>query len=165
VVDGKISVLLHHPDFATAARILEAMESQFNGIEAQVMDPGQIVVTIPTEFADNPAGFIAQAELIAVIPDIKGKVIVDPNSGVVVMGQGVRIAPVAVSVRGAKIMIGSEDPYAGNLEREQFAFEETSTVDELVSLLQTIGITTDNIIEILEAIDRAGALYGVLEIL
>jgi flagellar basal body P-ring protein FlgI len=62
-------------------------------------------------------------------------------------------------------MIGSEDPFAGDLEREQFAFEETSTVDELVSLLQTLGITTDNIIEILEAIDRAGALYGSLEIL
>jgi flagellar P-ring protein precursor FlgI len=165
VVDGKVSILLHNPDFATAGRILEALQTQFNGVEAQVLDPSQIVVTIPTEFASNPASFIAQAEQITVIPDVKGKVIVDPNSGVVVMGQGVRIAPVAVSVRGAKIMIGSEDPFAGDLEREQFAFEETSTVDELVSLLQTLGITTDNIIEILEAIDRAGALYGSLEIL
>jgi flagellar basal body P-ring protein FlgI len=39
------------------------------------------------------------------------------------------------------------------------------TVDELVTLLQATGLESDTIIEILKAIERAGALYGRLVIM
>jgi flagellar basal body P-ring protein FlgI len=38
-------------------------------------------------------------------------------------------------------------------------------VEEFVDLLREIGVDTEGLIEILQAIDHAGALYGRLEVM
>ena len=45
---------------------------------------------------------------------------------------------------------------------QHFLIEETTTVEDLVQTLRTIGVETETIIHIIKAIDKAGSLYGTL---
>ena len=83
-----------------------------------------------------------------------------------VVGRNVKIGEVAVTYRGTKIEIGTRMSRRSNDDsREIIAFPDIPTVDELVELLQAAGLKADNIIEILKAIEQAGALYGRLIIM
>ena len=50
-------------------------------------------------------------------------------------------------------------------EKQHFVFEESTTVEALVDTLRAIGLGTEAIIPIIQAIDRAGALFGKLVIM
>ena len=80
------------------------------------------------------------------------------------MGKDVKIGKVAVSYKGDNISVGGGLGFAGET-KEQFVLDEFTTVDQLIELMQELGLKTDVIIEVIKAIERAGALYGRLEIM
>lgn len=170
VNNSSVSFLLNNPDFSTASEIGKALKAAFPQGKVEVVDSGRIAVTLPEGQNANAVDFISQAENLKVVPDFSARVVVNRASGVVVAGRFVKIAKVAVSVKGAKVTIGSVDkaattPSSKNKTSEQFVLEESSTVEDLVTTLQRIGLDTDTVIEVLKAVDRAGALYGTLEVL
>ena len=177
--DGVVSILLRNPDFVTASAVAEALQEHFPDITLAATDPSRIEVRIPESRRSNPVGFVAELESVEVIPDPSGKVVIDSASGVIIFGEQVRIGKVAVSYRevtvnvgvlpGAYASFGSMAGAAGSSapggSEQSFAFGETTTVEELVDTLKTVGLGTDAIIPIIQAIDRAGALYGRLVIM
>lgn len=158
-ISNEVVFLLHRPDFSTAQAIGEALRSAFSGAEIEVSDPGRVVWKIAGE--GNPMADIAKAETLLVNADAGARIVVSRQTGVVVMGHGVRVAPATVSVRGAKITIGSSSRDTS----EQAGLSATASVEDLVTLLQGLGLGTDMVIDVLEALSRAGALYGTLEVL
>ncbi|MFP4179790.1 MAG: flagellar basal body P-ring protein FlgI, partial [Spirochaetaceae bacterium] len=57
-------------------------------------------------------------------------------------------------------------PSSGNGGDEgAFLLESTTSVGDLVSILKEAGLPIDDIIEIVKTIERAGALYGSLEVM
>lgn len=155
-IQSEIVFLLHRPDFSTAQKIVEALRRSFSETTATVQDAGKVIWQVG---GGDRIAAIARAENLLVSADSIARVVVNRQTGVVVMGQNVRLGSATVSVRGAKISIGERRT------SEQGRISTTTSVEDLVSLLQSLGLSTDVIIDVLEALSRAGALYGTLEVL
>ena len=106
-------------------------------------------------------GFLAQLEALTVTPDSVGRVVIDSQSGVIVMGDKVRIGKVAVSYRSTRVTVGAAPSGAAN-NPDVFVIGDTTTVDDFVSALKNVGLKADVVIGVLEAVDKAGALFGTL---
>lgn len=163
--NGIIRIVLRHPDFVTADTVAETIRMQFDPINVETKDAALIEVTIPDEQRDNLVGFIADVESLTLTPDISGKVVINPNTGVIIIGENVKIGKVAVSYRDVNVTVSSsyytdEDEYP-----DSFVIEDTASVNDLIEVLRTAGLKADAIIGILQAIQRAGALYGSLIIM
>jgi len=165
--ENTLSILLRHPDFVTANSVGAAIRQKYPDILLQTVDAAMIQLSIPDKWRSDPVGFIAELESIRVTPEASNKVVIDSNSGVIIFGEQVRIGKVAVSYQDISVDVS---PYgraaAGFLEQQElennFVFDQTTTVEELVAALRSIGLETEMIIHIIKAIDRAGSLYGTL---
>lgn len=178
--NGILRLVLRHPDFTTASRAAESINQSRSGI-AVVKDAGTILVEIPQDALDTDqvAMFIARMESLPVQPDAPAKVVVNERTGTIVMGQDVRIAPAVVahgnlivsiksmplisqpspfSETGQTVVVGDVTTRADEDAAHVVAFKGTATVQELANLLNTLGASTSDIISILEALSRVGAL-------
>lgn len=167
--NGMVQIILRNPDFITASAAVAAIEKAFPKVGVRAVDPSMIEVKIPADMTTNPVGFIAGLEQLTLTPDGSNRVVINPRSGVVVVGQNVRIGKVAVSYKDTQISIGEiSNPYYGintTSHKNPFVINNTTTVDDLVTVLKEAGVDAQTIIEVLKAIDRAGALYGKLVIM
>ena len=165
--DGEsVSLVLRNPDFVTADAVRKAVLAAFPAAQAVSVDPSLVEVRLPAERRGDPVGFIAELESLPVTPDASGRVVIDSASGIVILGEKVRIGKVAVSWQAVQVAVGEEaaprGPSPQSAAPDSFVLEETTTVNELIASLQAVGLKTDVIIGILTAIERAGALYGQL---
>jgi flagellar P-ring protein precursor FlgI len=161
--DNTFALVLRTPDFATVNAMATAIRDAYPDLMVDGVDAALVRVAIPEDFTGSPVELIAGLERVSFVPDSSATVVIDPRSGVIVVGRNVRIAKVAVSYQDTNVTVGGsvweeETP-------EQFVIEDTATVDDLVQLLQDVGVETNTIIEILRAVERAGALYGRLVIM
>ena len=88
---------LHVPDFTTSARVAVRINEELSGRYAIAQDAGAVQVIIPYGFEATPVDLIARIESIEVESDRAAKVVVNPRTGTVVLGQTVRILPVAIA--------------------------------------------------------------------
>jgi flagellar P-ring protein FlgI len=158
-----ISIILRNPDFVTASAVQKAIEAAFTGIAVTSRDASLIDVQLPEASRANPVGFLAQLEALTVTPDSEGRVVINAGSGVIVMGEKVRIGKVAVSYRTARVTVGAASSAAQT--PDIFVVGDTTTVDDFVSALKAVGLKADVIIGVLQAVEKAGALFGNLVIM
>ncbi len=92
-----VSVLLRQPDFTTAIRTAEAIESVFGKGSAVAVNAGSVKATIPQAFQGRVVEYIASIEGLDVTVDSVAKVVVNERTGTVVLGEHVRISTCAVS--------------------------------------------------------------------
>lgn len=163
VSDGRISIILRSPDFVTADAVRAAVEKEFPGASSS-RDPSLVEVQIPQDRQRDPVGFIAALESLTVTPDTAGRVVIDSASGVIVMGEKVRIGKVAVSYRSARVTVGTVQRNAVQ-GPETFVVNETTTVDDFVAALKAVGMKTDALIGVLRAVEKSGALFGTLVVM
>lgn len=156
-----VSILLKNPDFTTANVVSLTIRESGENIQTKAVDASCVQVTVPESFRTDIVGFISKIENLNVRPDYSNRVVIHKRSGVIVVGSNVKVGKVAVSYRGAEISVGVRSTKNGG----NFVLQDTAKVEDLVSMFKDIGLKTDEIIEILRAIDRAGALYGTLEIM
>ena len=178
---GQVALLLREPDFTTAQRIADAI-NQVYGVVAYASDAGRVDVNLPGPYLQAPAAFLANAGNLEIEPDTTAKVAVNERSGTVVLGGNVKISSVGVAHGNLTVTIGDNatvvqpesmsggvtaitnrtditaDEDGGSL----IAMPATTTVRDLVRVLNSVGARPRDIIEILQAIDRAGALHGEL---
>jgi len=159
--NNTVSIILRNPDFVTANAVQKAISAAFSGITVASRDPSLIEVQIPQASQADPVGFLAQLEALTVTPDSVSRVVIDSQSGVIVMGEKVRIGKVAVSYRSTRVTVGAANGGAANTP-DAFVIGDTTTVDDFVSALKNVGLKADVVIGILEAVDKAGALFGTL---
>src|SRR5271157_3040989 len=156
-----VSVVLRNPDFVTAAAVQKAIETAFSGISVTSRDASLIEIQIPAANRSNPVGFLAQLEALTVTPDSDGRVVINASGGVIVMGEKVRIGKVAVSYRTTNVTVGAA-PQGASGTPDVFVIGDTTTVDDFVSALKAVGLKADVIIGVLQAVEKAGALFGSL---
>jgi flagellar P-ring protein precursor FlgI len=143
--------------------VQKAIEAAFSGIAVSSRDASLIDVQLPDAARANPVGFLAQLEALTVTPDSDGRVVINAANGVIVMGEKVRIGKVAVSYRTARVTVGSASSKAAT--PDAFVIGETTTVDDFVAALKAVGLTADVIIGVLQAVEKAGALFGNLVVM
>ena len=179
--------LLSEPDFTTASRIADAINTTLGKNTAEANDPSGVEIKVPVE-SDTKSimGFFAKLENVTVEPDRRAKVVINERTGTVVMGGDVRISKVAISHGDLKISVAAETtasqpmflnrPGAGintvlvtnsrmNVTDESssgFVPAQHNTVADLVQTLTKMNIGTRDVISILRAIKAAGALHGEL---
>jgi flagellar P-ring protein precursor FlgI len=177
--NGSMRLLLNHPDFTTASRMATAINERFEG-SAIARDAGTVLVRVPTETLDigQTATFLADLEILTLKPDIQSKVIVNERTGTIVMGGDVHIGEAIVAHGNLTVSINSTlTAYMPNsfttakpLVTQDIATQTredkakvmlipaTTTVRELADVLNEMGITPRDLISILEALHRLGAL-------
>lgn len=181
----QITIALHRPDFTTAQRVTQRINSTAGSAVAQPLDSGTIMVDLPASWPGGMVDFVSRLESLEITPDTVAKVILDERTGTIVMGDNVRISTVAVSHGNLSIqvreqpLVSQPQPFSGGqtvvvpdsqvtVEEEQrrlFVIEGGATIGELVRALNAIGVTPRDLIAIFQAIKAAGALHATLEII
>ncbi len=183
----RIRLALRNPDFTTARRISRAINA-FVGLPAsRVTDPGTVVLTVPANYKGEVVELITDIEQLRVQPDQVARVIIDEQSGTIVMGENVRISTVAIAQGSLTIRItetpqvSQPQPFSNTgttvtVQRTTIDVQEQGdrklavlpagvTLQELVNGLNALGIGPRDMITILQAIKAAGALQAEIEVL
>lgn len=140
---------------------------------------------MPPPYAGRVVDFVSIIERLEVTPDAVAKVIVNERTGTIIMGQDVKIAPVAVahgnltvSVRrteeavpaapltpGDTVVTQNTDIKTNEDKVPLVELPEGATLADVVTALNRLGATPRDMITILQAIKRAGALRADVEVM
>ena len=186
---SKLKFVLRQPDFTTAMKVKEAINGAFGQPLAEASDNGQVVVEVPQRYQPELAAMIQKIENLKVTPESAARVVIDEKTGTIVMGENVRIAPVAISHANLTIRITEEkavsQPFSFNVAGETVKVDKTKNIkvdddadhgkfsvldagaslSDLVGGLNTLGVKPRDIISILQNIKAAGALQAELVVL
>jgi flagellar P-ring protein precursor FlgI len=182
---GTVQITLREPDFTTASRIAAAIRRQLPGVTARAMDAATVSVGVPNGQTDDLINFISLIETVNVTPDAQARIVVNERTGTVVMGGNVRLAPGAIAHGAINIKVENTPvvvpapPFSKNTQPLVVPFKETSvqektaqlapipsttTVDQLVRALNTLGVTPRDLISILQGMQAAGMINAAIEV-
>ncbi|CCZ22393.1 flagellar P-ring protein [Acetobacter sp. CAG:977] len=182
-----LKIALRNPDFTTAARISSAINSYLGTTAATTIDSGTVRLTLPRDKKDNIIQVLTEIEQLRVEPDNSAKVIIDEKSGIIVIGENVRINPIAIAQGNLTIRI-TETPQVSQpapfsttgetvtVPRTDIQVDEESqnrlnvlkggvSLQELVDGLNALGVGPRDMISILQAVKAAGALQAEIEVM
>ena len=106
--------------------------------------------------------FLSLIERIEINPDTKARVVINEKTGTVIIGNLVKISPIAISHGTLSIKVS--DPKS-KVKKKTVNVIDGTTVGDLVNHLNILGVTPKDLITILQSIKAAGGLHGDLEIL
>lgn len=181
-----VRLQLRNPDFTTARRIALAVNDLIGQPVAEPTDPSTVRLTLPTGFNGNIVDLVTDIEQLAVEPDLPAKVVVDESTGIIVMGQEVRVSTVAIAQGNLTVTV-TEDPQVSQPapfsdgqtvvtprtsvtvdteDKKRLAIvRESISLRELVDGLNALGVGPRDLIAILQAIKAAGALQAEIEVI
>jgi flagellar P-ring protein precursor FlgI len=183
---GEIKIFLQMPDFTTATEITKKINETLNFEYASTIDPSAIRLKIPPDYANKKVELITLIEGLEVSPDIPARVVINERTGTIVIGDKVRISPVAIAHGNLTIEIKTEfrvsqpPPFAPEkaetvvvpqkdvtVKEQKASLMEVSgsTLGEIVRALNALGVTPRDLIAILQALKASGALMAELEII
>ena len=161
IIDNKIRLILKYPDFVTANQIREAILTINPNLKINSLDAGMIEITLTENELTNPVNFIAQLEVLTITPDYVSSVVIDKKTGVIVVGEDIVIQNCSISTPFAQVTVGNNR----NTDKNNNFEIQSQTIGELVKILNDAGLKTDEIISLIEAIHKVGAINAKLIIL
>ena len=181
----QLDFLLRQPDFTTAKRMADAINTGIGDEIAIAVDQGAIAVKIPQEYRKDVVSFLALVEEIDVTVDTPAKVVFNERTGTVVMGSDVRISNVAVAHGGISIEIRSNqavsqpNAFSGgttaNVDNSTLQAQEEEgmltlvggevSINDLIEALNKLDVKPRDLGQILQAIKASGALQAELEVI
>jgi flagellar P-ring protein FlgI len=182
-----IKISLRNPDFTTARRVSQAINAFLGTMAARPSDPTTVQLRVPKSYKNNVVNLLTDIEQLRVTPDQLARIVIDEQSGTIVMGENVRISTVAIAQGSLTIRIteaqqvSQPGPFAeaGTTEvvdrtdiqvdeggdRRLTVFQTGVTIQELVKGLNALGIGPRDMITILQAVKVAGALQAEIEVM
>ena len=182
VRSNRLELLLHEPDFTSAARMAAAINSTFTN-SAQAIDATSIRVLVPEGSGDSPVDFVARLEAIEVTPDTPARIIINERTGTIVANSKIRLSSCAVSHGDLTITIASTldasqpnalsqtgktvvTPRTDTKVNEQkgsiISLPEMPSLEKVAAGLNAIGVTPRDMMAIFQALKQAGALQAEL---
>lgn len=180
-----LRLALRNPDFTTSRRLALSINDFIGAQVATPENSATVRLTLPTNFNGNIVDLITDIEQLIVQTDLPAKIVIDENSGIIVMGANVRVSTVAVAQSNLTVTI-AESPEISQpnplslgvtteVPRTDLSVEiggsnlalvpESVTLAELVEGLNALGISPRDLISILQAIKATGALQAEIEVL
>jgi flagellar P-ring protein precursor FlgI len=174
---------LRSPDFTTAARIEGVINTAYGRPVAVMLDSGTVALDLAATREPSAAHAMFRIENLLVEPESRARVVVDQRSGTIVMGEDVRISHVAVAQGNLTLRIQETpiavqpNPFAEGetvvVPRTQADIEEEpgtglaevsggASLSEVIAGLNALGVSPGDMIDILNAINAAGALHAEL---
>ena len=174
-----IRLSLLRPDYTTATRVAQAINTNLGANSAQAIDPGTVTLRVPEQYRTTLPDLIARLELLPVEVDQPARVVINERTGTVVFGEDVRIGAAAVAHGSLSVKIATKynvsqpAPLAKNGQTvvtpdtdvevkegsgQIVSLEEGTTLQAVVKALNALGATPRDIIAILQALSAVGAL-------
>lgn len=155
---------LKDADFKNAINVQKAINTHFKENLALAKDPRTISLTKPKD--------IGMVEFLSLVGEIdidyqkSDKIIIDEQSGTIITGSDIRIMPITISHGEMTIQIvDSMSSEQSNQISNNSLISQNPTISSLVSALQKIGTNSQNIISILNAIKKSGAINVEIDII
>lgn len=173
-----ITIVLNESNFITASRVAKAISKRgFAGSYAH--DATTIKIPLVNLENENMVDLIAEIEGITVQPDSLARVVINSRTGTIVVGEMVRLLPVAVthgsisvrisSKKGRRVLGGGRKLSPTVQVKEPGAhfvqLDPEPSLNSLVKSLNKIGASPRDMISIIQALQESGALIADLEIL
>jgi flagellar P-ring protein precursor FlgI len=172
-----LNLALRNPDFTTARHVAEAINRAIPNA-AEMLDPGTVQIKANGQAM---AQLLSRIENLEVQVDQLARVIIDESSGTIVMGQNIRISPVAIA-QGALTITVSENSVVSQPNplstgetvvlpatqitvddgqgKKLAVLDEGDSLRSLVKGLNALGVSPRDLITIFQAIKAAGALQA-----
>lgn len=177
---------LNAPDFTTALRVADSINEGMGRKIARPVDGGTIEIETPADVGEKVA-FVSMIENLTVKPGAAAaRVIVNSRSGTVVIGSEVRVMPAAVAHGNLTVSISENyqvsqpGPLAERgdtavvpnsevaIEQEgarMFYIDPGVTLKDLVAAVNRVGAAPGDLVAILEALEKAGALRADISVI
>ena len=181
-----VTWLLVQPDFSTADQMAQTINARYGMDLAKANSAASVQVAIPEGFQANPVSFVADMGKLSTTYDMPAKVVVNERTGTIIVGKNVKLREAAVAHGTLKVVVSTyydvSQPGAfsrvgdtvvtpdvntdvQDKDARVLRVPDTSTVADVVSVLNDIGASPRDIIAILEALKRVGSLQAELEIM
>jgi flagellar P-ring protein precursor FlgI len=183
----QLRLSLHNSDLTTATRIAAAINAYLGNAVASVDDPATVHIQVPANYRGGVVGLLNDVQQLKVNPDEPAKVVIDEQSGVIVMGADVRISTIAIAQGNLTIKVtetpevSQPSPFSQGgttqvVPRTQIQVDEGKgnkmavlsegvSLQKLVDGLNALGVGPRDIISILQAIKAEGALQADIEVI
>ena len=186
---------LNSPDFTNATRLTAVINATFGAGTALAMDATTVKVVAPREL-DRRVSFMSAIEDLLVTPSAPAaRVIVNSRTGTIVISEGVRVTPAAVSHGSLTVRIKENlnvsQPNAAiggsgrgptvaagqtvvtpdsqiNVDQppvRTFLFAPDVQLASIVDAVNAVGASPSDLVAILEALKQAGALHADLVVI
>ncbi len=188
-----LMINLNTSDFTNSMRLADAINKTIGSGTAQALDGTTVKVIAPRD-PDKRVAFMAAIEEIKIGPSQPpARVIVNSRTGTIVISEGVRVTPAAVShgsltVRikenqnvtpGAPTVVNQNQVVQGGAPVQTqnsqitvdappartFLFAPDVQLSSIVDAINAVGASPSDIVAILEALKQAGALHAELVVI
>jgi flagellar P-ring protein precursor FlgI len=186
---------LFSPDFTSAKSMAAAINAQFGNQYSQTIARAEDAATVSLNFdlvaRDSLRNQVGLVEFISLVENVTfdvtmpARVVVNERTGTIVAGGNVRISEIAVTHGGVKVeivntpevvqplpftmgqttTISNPQTVVEEKDAEMVVLNGTTTVSDLAHALNSLGVTSRDVIAILQAIKEAGGLQAQLVIL
>ena len=181
----ELRLALRNPDFTTATRVASAINAFVGANAANATDPRTVRLRRPANYRDM-AALISEVELLEIEPDQPARIVINETTGVIVMGENVRVSTVAIAQGNLTIHVqetpGVAMPNSFTDARPVVVPQTDIGVQEdvadlavmggvgvplreLVTGLNALGVSPRDLISILQALKASGALQAEIELM
>lgn len=182
VHDDMLRLLLQNPDFTSASRMADAINQRWPAL-AQAVDAATVQVKVPADFRGRDVAFLAELGTVEVDPDSLARIIINERTGTIVATSTVRISRVAIahgsltitvasnlgvsqpgpfSRAGQTTVVPSTQTAVNEVKGGFTVFNEPPTIDRLATALNSLGVSTRDLMAIFQSLKRSGALQAEL---
>jgi len=179
-----ISLALRSPDFTTAARIEDTINASLGDGIAAVRDPGTVQLNL-SAMQQSPARILADIENLPIAVATPARIVIDEKSGTIVFSEDVTISRVAIAQGNISItvseapLVSQPNPFApgetiilpnsqinvGQTRDGQIAILKPNTaLSDLITGLNALGVTPQEMSDIIRSMSAAGAIHAELVI-
>ncbi len=176
---------LHRADFTNARRVAQAINDLLGPDVAQPLDSASVKVSAPPDPGDRVV-FVSVLENLEIdTADAPARVVINSRTGTIVIGSHVEVRPAAVTHGGLTVTI-SENPTVSQpnalsggqtavvpgstvrIDEEgshMFEFAPGASLQDIVQAVNDVGAAPGDLMAILEALRKAGALRAELVVI
>lgn len=176
---------LDQPNFTTARHIIDTLNDLLGPGTAEALDATSIRVSAPRDLSQRVSFLSVIENMEVAMGEARAKVIINSRTGTIVMGQHVKIEPVAVThgsltvtvqenlevvqpnalADGETAVVPKTDITAEEENNRMFKFGPGVSLDEIVRAVNEVGAAPGDLMAILEALKQAGALKAELVVI
>lgn len=187
--DGEINFVLDSPNIVTAQKIVDAAASLAPRARAEAMHAGKVRFHVTDSGNAGRFATMAAIQQLRITPDAVARIVINERTGTIVAGGDVRISDVTISHENIRLSIDTkywvsqpDNLLLGGIRNDNrnirtvvvpdteitvneegtsaVQLGDGTTVAELINALIEVDAGTRDIISILQAIKRAGALQA-----
>lgn len=181
-VNGRSALLLNDPSYETAQQISDVINAYYSG-SATAISPGEVDVNA---MGTNPMRFMANVLALPITPTAQAPtIVVDAQSGTIVMNAGVTLGPAVVSHGDLTVNIQTQNAVSqpGSFSNgvtvgvrnsvvstnqgkaKIISLPRAATLQDVAAALNAVGATPQDLIAIIQALKQAGAINGKIKVI